>query len=86
MGWGNNDYSQLGNQPSGLHRLPVQIPGLAGVQIRAVSAGGRHSLALTADGGILAWGADDRGQLGTGSRSGHQERRLRLSAARMEPR
>ena len=69
-GWGNNDYNQLGNLPPGLYRLPVQIPGLAGVQIRAVSAGGRHSLALTADGGILAWGADDRGQLGTGSGSG----------------
>jgi alpha-tubulin suppressor-like RCC1 family protein len=70
MGWGNNDYSQLGSLASGLHRLPVQIPGLGGVQARSVSAGGQHSLALTADGGILAWGGDDRGQLGTGSGSG----------------
>jgi alpha-tubulin suppressor-like RCC1 family protein len=70
MGWGNNDHSQLGNLSPGLYRLPVQIPGLSGEQIRAVSAGGRHSLALTADGGILAWGGDDRGQLGTGSGTG----------------
>ena len=70
MGWGSNDHNQLGNQLPGIYRLPVQIPGLSGVQIRAVSAGGRHSLALTADGGVLAWGADERGQLGTGSGSG----------------
>ena len=70
MGWGNNDHSQLGSLPPGLYRLPVQIPGLAGVQIKSVSAGGRHSLALTGDGGILAWGGDDRGQLGTGSGTG----------------
>ena len=70
MGWGNNDYNQLGNLPAGVYHFPVQVPGLAGVPVKGVSAGGRHSLALTAAGGILAWGADDRGQLGTGSGSG----------------
>jgi alpha-tubulin suppressor-like RCC1 family protein len=33
----------------------------------AVAAGGRHSLAVRADGTVLAWGANDRGQLGTGT-------------------
>ena len=70
MGWGSNDSSQLGNQPPGIHRLPVQIAGFTDLPIKAVFAGGRHSLALATDGRILAWGADDRGQLGVNSASG----------------
>ena len=33
----------------------------------AIAAGGRHSLALVANGTVLAWGADGAGQLGDGS-------------------
>ncbi len=32
----------------------------------SVAAGGAHSLAVTEDGGLWAWGAGDRGQLGLG--------------------
>jgi alpha-tubulin suppressor-like RCC1 family protein len=70
MGWGSNGSGQLGNHPAGIHRLPVQIAGLTGVPVKAVFAGGRHSLALATDGRILAWGGDDRGQLGVNSASG----------------
>ncbi len=38
-------------------KLPVTVPGLTGVQVKAVFAGGQHSLALTSDARILAWGA-----------------------------
>ena len=85
MGWGNNDSSQLGSHPSGNHRLPIQIAGFTGVAIKAVFAGGRHSLALTVDGRILAWGADDRGQLGVNSLSGSPIATPEPYAAATEP-
>jgi alpha-tubulin suppressor-like RCC1 family protein len=41
------------------------VPGLADVS--AVSAGALHSLALTGDRQVMAWGWNAVGQLGTGS-------------------
>ncbi len=37
----------------------------------AVAAGGQHSLALLDDGTVLAWGANDHGQLGDGTTDSH---------------
>jgi alpha-tubulin suppressor-like RCC1 family protein len=49
------------------------IPGMAqldpGVQLTQVSAGCDHAVALTATGQVLAWGADDQGQLGVPAQS-----------------
>jgi alpha-tubulin suppressor-like RCC1 family protein len=46
---------------------PVRARGAAaGVRIVALACGGAHSLALDAGGGVLAWGAGARGQLGLG--------------------
>jgi alpha-tubulin suppressor-like RCC1 family protein len=70
MGWGNNTHNQLGNHAAGNHLLPVQIAGLIGAQVKAVFAGGKHSLALTSDARVLAWGGDERGQLGINSATG----------------
>ncbi|MFG2005607.1 RCC1-like domain-containing protein [Spirillospora sp. NPDC048911] len=39
----------------------------------AVAAGGRHSLALVSGGRVAAWGANDKGQLGDGTRIGRSE-------------
>jgi len=44
--------------------VPVPIPGMSGV--KAISAGGTHSLALKTDGTLWAWGFNNYGQLGTG--------------------
>jgi hypothetical protein len=44
---------------------PVALP--AGSVATAISAGGRHSLALLADGSVWGWGANDAGQVGDGS-------------------
>ncbi|MCL4753604.1 MAG: hypothetical protein KJ015_25825 [Myxococcales bacterium] len=48
------------------HRVQAfDVSGQAGV-VR-IAAGGRHALALRADGRVWAWGANDSGQLGAGS-------------------
>jgi alpha-tubulin suppressor-like RCC1 family protein len=79
VAWGDNEEGQLGN---GSHagpercgtppvfacsKIPVAVSGLR--QATAVSAGG-HSLALLAGGAVMAWGPNNVGQLGVGSRIG----------------
>jgi alpha-tubulin suppressor-like RCC1 family protein len=69
--WGRNyDYGQLGNGSATDSNVPVAVTAdgeLAGKTVVAVAAGGYHSLALTADGLVFAWGRGDFGQLGNGS-------------------
>ncbi|PFH52392.1 hypothetical protein AMATHDRAFT_140044 [Amanita thiersii Skay4041] len=45
-----------------------ELPVLKEIQIEQVAAGGRNSFARTKTGQVLAWGANDYGQLGLGSR------------------
>jgi alpha-tubulin suppressor-like RCC1 family protein len=69
FGWGRNA-GQLGNGTTANSAVPVAVDangGLAGKQVVAVAAGGGHSLALTSEGRVLAWGAGTFGQLGTGA-------------------
>lgn len=68
-GWGDNVNGQLGATAGGFQPSPVQAQLPAGVRVRAVSAGGAHSLAVTTAGQVLAWGANGNGQLGTGGTS-----------------
>ena len=66
--WGVNEYGQLGNGTSGTgadSEVPVRVSGLTSV--RAISAGGAHSLALRSNGGVRAWGGNFYGQLGNGT-------------------
>ena len=64
--WGNNNYGQLGDGTSGtLRSTPVQVQNLGGV--KAIAAGGDHSLAVINDGTVLAWGRNNFGQLGDGT-------------------
>jgi alpha-tubulin suppressor-like RCC1 family protein len=62
VAWGEDAYGQLGDGSFSLSTVPVPVSGLRFVT--AVAAGGRHSLALLADGSVVAWGADSHGQLG----------------------
>ncbi|NTX50914.1 hypothetical protein [Myxococcus sp. CA039A] len=65
-GWGNNFFGQLGiGTESSAHYTPTQVQNLTNV--RMVSAGPFHSLALRWDGTIWAWGAGYYGKLGTGT-------------------
>jgi alpha-tubulin suppressor-like RCC1 family protein len=70
MAWGENDSGQLGDGQEGRATnsdVPVPVSGLSGVM--AVSAGDSDTLALVANGTVMAWGANGEGQLGNGTRS-----------------
>jgi alpha-tubulin suppressor-like RCC1 family protein len=74
MAWGVDNAAQLGlgnttgpNQCAGTvpcSKKPIQVPGLSGVV--AIAAAANFSLALRADGTVVAWGQDLNGQLGDG--------------------
>ncbi len=64
--WGLNIEGQIGDgSMSSSQPVPIQIPGLASVI--AIAAGDRHNLALLASGQVMAWGANESGQLGDGT-------------------
>ena len=64
--WGNNASGQLGDGTSPHdHATPVAVVGLGARQpMKAIAAGGSHSLATRADGSTVAWGNNSSGQLG----------------------
>ena len=70
VGWGFNDDGELGDGTSTGRLVPVAVNmsgALAGKQIAALSAGQYHTLAHCTDGTLLAWGYNNRGQLGNNS-------------------
>ncbi len=69
--WGYNVFGQLGNGSAVPSSVPMAVDrtgALAGKTVVAVAAGPFHNLALCADGTVLAWGNNNYGQLGDGSR------------------
>lgn len=65
LAWGSNGNGQLGDGTFQASPTFVDVGGLAtDVQIESVSACASHSLALTTDGMVLAWGSNGSGQLG----------------------
>ncbi|XP_032674765.1 X-linked retinitis pigmentosa GTPase regulator-like isoform X2 [Odontomachus brunneus] len=72
---GSNQEGQLGRESSAIgdsSSSPILIYdcGLAGPRILQVAAGSHHSMALTSDGGVIAWGSNLEGQLGLPGISG----------------
>merc|ERR550514_993284 len=64
--WGYGVCGQLGHGNQQNQLLPKKIEALADQRVVAVSAGERHSLAITADGAVFAWGEGERARLGHG--------------------
>jgi len=48
------------------HNRPQQVLAVAGHYVADVSVGSEHTLALTCDGQVWAWGSNNDGQLGVG--------------------
>lgn len=67
--WGSNSDGQLGNGTTVDSRLPVRAVLYSYSKIKGISAGRNHSLAVTENGGLYAWGGNDCGQLGDASLS-----------------
>ena len=67
MAWGANREGQLGNNSTASSRVPVAVVNPLTIGgITAIAAGSEFSLALLKDGTVLAWGANEEGQLGNG--------------------
>jgi len=64
--WGANDHEQV--KPGDMSGQPLDMTVTLGGGT-AVAAGGAHSLQLSPDGIVYAWGANDRGQAGLGAAS-----------------
>jgi alpha-tubulin suppressor-like RCC1 family protein len=71
--WGYNGHDELGTgRGDSLPKssTPVDVQGLSGAGT-GISAGVRHSCALTSAGGVKCWGANYSGALGDGTTSRH---------------
>ncbi|XP_047185393.1 probable E3 ubiquitin-protein ligase HERC1 isoform X3 [Scophthalmus maximus] len=63
--WGDGEYGKLGHGNSATQKYPKIIQGpLIGKVVVSVSAGYRHSAAVTNDGELYTWGEGDFGRLG----------------------
>jgi alpha-tubulin suppressor-like RCC1 family protein len=71
-GWGSNVSGELGTGQTSSDRalLPVLASLPHGTRVTAVAAGCSHALALTSTGGVLAWGTNRFGELGSGTAGG----------------
>ncbi|CAI4225859.1 unnamed protein product [Auanema sp. JU1783] len=70
--WGANDYGQLGLGDLKPHNKPEVIESVVSMKVCELAAGYSHSLLLTKDGTLFAFGSDSFGQLGLGRRTERQ--------------
>ncbi|GBG32684.1 Serine/threonine-protein kinase Nek8 [Hondaea fermentalgiana] len=62
--WGAGSYGRLGNGGESDAFLPTKVEGLIGQEVIMVSLGVFHSLAVTRNGTLWAWGGGQYGKLG----------------------
>ncbi len=69
LSWGYNLYGALGNNdPTHANqREPVFVDNTLAHHVKRLGAGAYHSLAVKADGSVIAWGANGKGQVGDNS-------------------
>ncbi|XP_056467332.1 RCC1 and BTB domain-containing protein 2 isoform X1 [Gadus chalcogrammus] len=66
--WGHNGYSQLGNGTTNHGLIPALVStNLLNKKVMEVACGSHHTIALTTDGEVFAWGYNNSGQVGSGS-------------------
>ncbi|CAI9560252.1 unnamed protein product, partial [Staurois parvus] len=71
--WGHNGYNQLGNGNTVQGTVPVHIgTELIPKKVVQVACGSHHSLVLSLDGEVYAWGYNNCGQIGTGTTTNQQ--------------
>jgi len=64
--WGRDHHNQLGStQPIGYSPVPV-VADMLNIAVTEVAGGEEHTCALTVEGGVVCWGDNFFGQLGTG--------------------
>ena len=75
--WGANDGGQLGDGSTDERLEPIRVHGSGRTdflgRVKAIAAGSEHSLALLADGTVVAWGRGGSGQLGDGGAADQDE-------------
>ena len=64
--WGYNSNGQLGDGTVTQRKTPVRVAGISDV-VSMAACDGAHSLALSSDGTVWAWGDNSAGQLGDNS-------------------
>ncbi|XP_063224238.1 RCC1 and BTB domain-containing protein 1-like isoform X3 [Bacillus rossius redtenbacheri] len=64
--WGHNGYCELGNGTTNQLLVPSPVAAMSCKEVVDVSCGSHHSLALTRDGEVFAWGQNNCGQVGSG--------------------
>ncbi|WP_018653355.1 RCC1 domain-containing protein [Actinomadura flavalba] len=72
LSWGANTFGMLGDGTRRPRALPGPVKGLEGegalTGVTRIAMGGQHGLAVLRDGRLAAWGRNDLGQLGDGTR------------------
>ncbi|KAM8974895.1 RCC1 and BTB domain-containing protein 1 [Pelodytes ibericus] len=66
--WGHNGYSQLGNGNTIQGTAPIQVcVELVTRKVIQVACGSHHSMVLSSEGEVFAWGYNNCGQVGSGT-------------------